>query len=167
MVCLGLGGAGKSAMLATLLHEPPGGLAPTRGFAAKTVPLARVALAVKELAGGAAFRPYWAPSLAGDDAQGLLFAVAAADASSRAAGLAALDAVLAASPRAAAWPVLVLLLARGAAPTYSADDDDSASVLAALPHAAPGHVMVRAAGTGDGDALRRALEAYCAQFGFV
>ncbi|EDQ91675.1 uncharacterized protein MONBRDRAFT_5589 [Monosiga brevicollis MX1] len=70
VLCLGMAGTGKSALLAALNHEPYTDLEPTKGFAIKPVLTSKVQFNVKEIGGADKMRAYWARFYA--DMQGLV-----------------------------------------------------------------------------------------------
>ena len=59
MLCLGLGGAGKSTILAALAGEDTNCIVPTMGFCIKTFYGETASFTVKELGGDEKIRPYW------------------------------------------------------------------------------------------------------------
>ena len=102
IVCVGLGGAGKSRMLASAMGDE-GEVVPTAGFAIKALALRTLVFNVKELGGADRWRKYWDRYYAG--AEGLVWVL---DATGDVDGsLEALEGV-AAHPELRECPVLVL-----------------------------------------------------------
>ncbi|XP_067664421.1 ADP-ribosylation factor-like protein 15 [Haliotis asinina] len=73
VICIGLTGAGKSALLALLSGDEFHNIPPTVGFSIKALIFEDCILDVKELGGGENVRPYWDRYFEGS--QGIIFVV--------------------------------------------------------------------------------------------
>ncbi|KAL6465620.1 hypothetical protein MHYP_G00257530 [Metynnis hypsauchen] len=71
VVCIGLSGAGKTALLSRLCSEGIDGIVPTTGFSIKAVPFPNAVLNVKELGGSDNIKKYWSRYYQGS--QGVVF----------------------------------------------------------------------------------------------
>ncbi|XP_043919839.1 ADP-ribosylation factor-like protein 15 isoform X1 [Protopterus annectens] len=71
IVCIGLTGVGKTAVLSQLCSESIENIAPTTGFSIKAVPFQNAILNVKELGGADQIRKYWSRYYQGS--QGVIF----------------------------------------------------------------------------------------------
>lgn len=107
LLCLGMGGAGKTLAIAQMCLEPTDDIKPTAGFAIKGIQLSGVIFNVKEVAGSDKYRKYWKHYYARND--GLIYVIdATASDEDLAAAVAALNEVLNAEDL-AGCPVLVLV----------------------------------------------------------
>lgn len=74
VLCLGMQGAGKSTVLASLVGEPVNEvIEPTTGFNIKTLPVKDTVLNIKELGGSENVRPFWNRYFSGQ--HGILFVI--------------------------------------------------------------------------------------------
>ncbi|XP_052283360.1 ADP-ribosylation factor-like protein 15 [Dreissena polymorpha] len=73
VIGLGMGGSGKSSLLATVSGEAADDIPPTVGFSIKALMFDNCFVDVKELGGGDNVRPYWNRYYSG--AQGVIFVV--------------------------------------------------------------------------------------------
>lgn len=71
VVCIGLTGSGKTALLSHLCSESIENIVPTTGFSIKAVPFQNAVLNVKELGGADQIRKYWSRYYQGS--QGVIF----------------------------------------------------------------------------------------------
>ncbi|XP_052795913.1 ADP-ribosylation factor-like protein 15 [Mya arenaria] len=106
VLCLGLGGSGKSSLLAKVSGESTDAIEPTVGFSIKALMFDSCFVDVKELGGGDNVRPYWNRYYGGS--QGVIFVVdSSADSSTMDKCLAAFDEALS-HPELDGLPLLVL-----------------------------------------------------------
>ncbi|XP_065912329.1 ADP-ribosylation factor-like protein 15 isoform X2 [Dysidea avara] len=68
VLCIGMGGAGKSTILSLAAGEETDDIEATKGFNIKAITTSRAILNVKELGGGDSVRPYWCRYLTGVEA---------------------------------------------------------------------------------------------------
>eukprot|EP00128_Syssomonas_multiformis_P001318 Colp12_sorted_trinity150504_noHs@27659 len=77
VVMLGIEGAGKTTILASLAGEDISAIEPTKGFGIKPVVRPSAYINVKELGGNASIRPYWNRYY--ENAEGVIFVVNTSD----------------------------------------------------------------------------------------